>query len=155
MKRGRPDGRRFVKTQSPNPFYRLMRNALPSIGRSFIAILFLGSAATKLLDPSGTQAYMAAFGLPLTEILLWVAVATELGGGLALLFGWKPQLVAFGLAGFLLTATLIFHTNFAEQQQLLHFLKNVAVLGGLLLLMGQEMSAQQSEDAPEPLAANA
>lgn len=132
-----------------------MRDNLSGIGRTFIAILFLGSAATKLLDPSGTQAYMAAFGLPLTEVLIWAAVATELGGGLALLLGWKPRLVAFGLAGFLLTATLIFHTNFAEQQQLLHFLKNVAVLGGLLLVMTQETGVQQSKDAAEPLAASA
>ena len=82
-----------------------MRRSIRTTGRILLAILFLGSGATKLMDPAGTQAYMAAFGLPMTQVLFGAAVVTELGGGLALLLGWRPRLVALGLAGFLLTAT--------------------------------------------------
>ena len=107
------------------------------IGRILLSLIFLGSAATKIADPAGTQAYMEAFGLPMPGVLLVAAIATELLGGLALLVGLKAQWTAVVLIGFLATATLIFHTSLGEQQQLLHFLKNLAILGGLLLVMGQ------------------
>lgn len=112
-----------------------MRRYSLDIGRILLSLIFLGSAATKIADPAGTQAYMAAYGLPMTSLLLMAAIATELLGGLALLVGLKTRLAAFVLSGFLLSATLIFHTSLGEQQQLLHFLKNVSILGGLLLLM--------------------
>ena len=132
-----------------------MRRSIRTTGRILLAILFLGSGATKLVDPAGTQAYMAAFGLPMTQVLFGAAVVTELGGGLALLLGWRPRLVALGLAGFLLTATLIFHPDFAKQQQLLHVLKNIAIIGGLLLVMARGAGIGESADASEPLAARA
>jgi len=114
-----------------------MRRYALDIGRILLSLIFLGSAATKLADPAGTQAYMEAYGLPMTGVLLVAAVATELLGGLALLMGFKTKLAAFLLSGFLLSATLIFHTSLGEQQQLLHFLKNVSILGGLLLVMAE------------------
>lgn len=114
-----------------------MRRYLFDIGRILLSIIFLGSAATKIADPAGTQAYMAAYGLPMTSILLVGAIGTELIGGLALLFGLKTRMAAFVLTGFLLTATLVFHTNVGEQQQLLHFLKNVAIIGGLLTIIAE------------------
>jgi putative oxidoreductase len=114
-----------------------MKNYTLDVGRILLSMIFLGSAATKIADPAGTQAYMAAYGLPMTSVLLVGAIATELLGGLALLVGLRTQLVAGILSGFLLSATLIFHTNLGEQQQLLHFLKNVSILGGLLLVMSE------------------
>jgi len=114
-----------------------MRRYALDIGRILLSLIFLGSAATKLVDPAGTQAYMAAYGLPMTGVLLVAAIATELLGGLALLVGLKTRVTAFVLTGFLLSATLIFHTSLGEQQQLLHFLKNLAIMGGLLLVMGE------------------
>jgi len=114
-----------------------MRRYALDIGRILLSLIFLGSAATKLADPAGTQAYMAAYGLPMTGVLLVPAIATELLGGLALLLGLKTRLAAFVLAGFLATATLIFHTSLGEQQQLFHFFKNVSILGGLLHVMSE------------------
>lgn len=114
-----------------------MRRYALDIGRILLSLIFLGSAATKLADPAGTQAYMAAYGLPMTSMLLVAAIATELLGGLALLVGLKTQLTAVVLAGFLASATLIFHTSLGEQQQFLHFLKNLAILGGLLLVTSE------------------
>ncbi len=114
-----------------------MRRYVFDLGRILLSLIFLGSAATKIADPAGTQAYMAAYGLPMTSVLLVVAIATELFGGLALLVGLKTRWAAFVLSGFLLSATLIFHTSLGEQQQLLHFLKNLSILGGLLLVMAE------------------
>ena len=114
-----------------------MRRYSLDIGRILISIIFLGSAATKIADPAGTQAYMAAYGLPMTGVLLFGAIATELAGGLALLLGLKARSAALALMGFLTVATLVFHTELGDQQQLLHFLKNVAVIGGLLLVIAE------------------
>jgi len=114
-----------------------MRRYSLDIGRMLISIIFLGSAATKIADPAGTQAYMAAYGLPMTGVLLFGAIATELAGGLALLLGLKARSAALALMGFLTVATLVFHTELGDQQQLLHFLKNVAVIGGLLLVIAE------------------
>lgn len=114
-----------------------MRRYALDIGRILLSLIFLGSAATKLADPAGTQAYMAAYGLPMTGMLLVAAIVTEGLGGLALLVGLEVRLTAFVLGGFLASATLIFHTSLGKQQQLLHFLKNLAILGGLLLVMSE------------------
>lgn len=138
-----------------------MKNYALDVGRILLSIIFLGSAATKIADPAGTQAYMAAYGLPLTDLLLVGAIATETAGGLALLLGLKARLAAVVLTGFLLFATLVFHTNLGDQQQLLHFLKNVAIIGGLVIVMaagtgplsldGKDAPASQ-EGAPEQTA---
>jgi len=137
-----------------------MRRYPLDLGRILLSFIFLGSAATKLADPAGTQAYMAAYGLPMTNVLLVAAIATELLGGLALLFGLWTRRAAFVLGGFLLSATLIFHTSLGEQQQLLHFLKNLSILGGLLLVMAEgsgplsldQRPAPSAEEAPEAAA---
>ncbi len=112
-----------------------MRRYSLDIGRILLSIIFLGSAATKIADPAGTQAYMAAYGLPMTGFLLVGAIATEALGGLTLLLGFRARAAAFVLAGFLVVATVVFHTNLGDQQQLLHFLKNLAIIGGLLMVM--------------------
>ncbi len=129
-----------------------MKNYALDIGRILLSLVFLGSAATKIADPAGTQAYMAAYGLPMTSALLLGAIATELLGGLALLVGLKTRRVAFVLSGFLLSATLIFHTSLGEQQQLLHFLKNVSILGGLLLLVAEGSGPLSLDRRGEPAA---
>lgn len=114
-----------------------MRHYSFDVGRILLSLIFLGSAATKIADPAGTQAYMAAFGLPMTGVLLVGAIVTEVVGGLALLFGLKTRLAALVLIGFLGVATLVFHTNLGDQQQLLHFLKNLAIIGGLVLVIAE------------------
>lgn len=114
-----------------------MKRYALDIGRILLAIIFLGSAATKIADPAGTQAYMAAYDLPMTGSLLVGAIITEGLGGLALLLGLRTRVMALLLIGFLASATLIFHTQLGDQQQLLHFLKNVAIMGGLVLVMAE------------------
>jgi len=127
-----------------------MKHYALDVGRILLSIIFLGSAATKIADPAGTQAYMAAYGLPLTDLLLVGAIATETVGGLALLLGLKARLAGVVLTGFLTFATLVFHTNLGDQQQLLHFLKNVAIIGGLVVVMAEGTGplSLDGEEAP-------
>ena len=108
---------------------------VPAIGRLLIAALFLLSGVGKLFAPAGTQAYIAAAGLPLPVIAYAIALIAEVGGGLLLLLGYRSRLVALGLAIFTLATALGFHHNLADQNQLIHFMKNLAITGGLLQIV--------------------
>jgi putative oxidoreductase len=79
-----------------------------------------------------TLGYIASSGLPFPVVALWGAVAVELLGGLALAAGFHARLAAIALAGFSLVAALFFHAAFGDQNQMIHFLKNIAIAGGLL-----------------------
>jgi len=101
-------------------------------GRVLLAAIFLISGLGKLADPAGTQAYIAAAGLPVPLLAYLAAVVIEVGGGVLLVLGYQTRIVAFVIAGFSLVAALGFHHNFADMNQMIHFLKNVAMAGGLL-----------------------
>lgn len=105
---------------------------LTAAGRALLSIIFIWAGYEKLTGFSGSQAYMAKFGVP--GQLLPLVILTELGGGLAILLGWKTKYVAIALAGFTLLAALIFHTDFASKTQLIMFIKNLAISGGFLVL---------------------
>lgn len=108
------------------------RSYAPAIGRLLLAAIFVISGIGKLLNPAGTIGYISAVGLPLPELGLALAVIVEIGGGLLLIAGYQTRIVALALAVFTLTAAIIFHSNFGDQNQTIHFLKNVAIVGGLL-----------------------
>lgn len=105
---------------------------IPLIGRILLAVIFLLSGVNKLFAPGPTQAYIAAAGLPAPLLAYIVALVVEIGGGVLLVIGWQTRWAALALAAFTLVAALGFHSNFAEQNQMIHFLKNVAIAGGLL-----------------------
>ena len=90
------------------------------------------SGAAKLTDPAGIVAYIGAAGLPLAPIAFAGAVALELGGGIALILGYRTRIVAAALALFSLLAAAAFHSALADQNQMIHFMKNIAMAGGLL-----------------------
>ncbi len=71
----------------------------------------------------------------LTGLFIVAAIAIELAGGLSVLLGYKTRWGAIALTLFLIPATLIFHTNFADQMQTIHVMKNLAILGGLLMII--------------------
>ena len=105
---------------------------LPLVGRILIATIFLLSSLSKLTAPSATIGYIASAGLPAPTLAYGVALATELGGGLLLVLGYRTRLVAAALAVFAIATALGFHHDFADQNQFTHFFKNLAMAGGLL-----------------------
>jgi putative oxidoreductase len=101
-------------------------------GRVLVAVLFLMSGISKLAAPAMTKGYIAAMGLPAPELAYFGAVAVEIGGSLLLIAGYKTRIVAVGMAVFTLLTAVFFHRNFADQDQMIHFMKNIAIIGGLL-----------------------
>src|SRR3984893_13940774 len=101
-------------------------------GRLLIGLPFAMSGLSKLAAYGATTAMIGAVGLPVPPLAFAVAVAVELGGGLRLIAGFQTRIVATALALFSLATALSFHSNFADQIQMIHFLKNVMMAGGLL-----------------------
>ena len=109
-----------------------MTGIIQLLGRMMMALIFILAGLGKIQDPAGTAGYMQSVGLP--GILLWPTIALEVLGGIALVLGYKTRYVAIALAIFSVMAALMFHRNFADQMQMILFLKNIAMAGGLLLL---------------------
>lgn len=101
-------------------------------GRVLLATLFLFSGFGKLAAPAATQAYIAAVGLPFPLVGYLGAVFVEVVLAAFLLIGFQTRLTAWVMAAFTLVTALVFHNNFADQNQLIHFLKNISITGGLL-----------------------
>lgn len=109
------------------------------VGRILLAVIFIISGFGKITGYDGTAAYMAAKHMPMVPVLLPLTILTELGGGLALAAGFKARWVALLLAGFTIVAAIIFHDFWAadaaaKMNQQIHFLKNVAIAGGMLMV---------------------
>ena len=110
------------------------------LGRIFLALIFVVSGVGKITGYAGTASYMASRGLPMVEVLLPLTIAVELGGGLMLALGWKTRWAAAALFLFLVPTTVIFHQFWGidpklVQMQKIHFLKNVAIMGGMLMVL--------------------
>ena len=105
---------------------------LPLLGRVLIGAPFVMSGLGKLAAYSATVGYIAAMGLPVPPLAFLVSVLIELGGGLLLLSGYRVRLVSVVMAVFCVVTALVFHHNFADQNQMINFLKNVMMAGGLL-----------------------
>jgi len=104
-----------------------------------LALIFLLSGAGKVAGWSGAVAHAASQGVP--AILLAGAAALELLGAISLIAGWRTRWGATALLVFLVPVTLVFHGFWAVQGaeakvQLIQFLKNVAMAGGLLAVIG-------------------
>jgi putative oxidoreductase len=112
-----------------------MNRYLPLIGRILIGLPFAMSGLGKLAAFGPTTAMIAAVGLPVPPLAYLVAVALELGGGLLLIAGYQVRPVSLALAVFCIAAGVAFHSNFADQNQMIHFLKNVMMAGGLLQIV--------------------
>jgi putative oxidoreductase len=108
---------------------------LPFIGRILIGLPFAMSGLSKLAAYSQTTAMIAAAGLPFPPLAFVVAVTVELGGGLLLILGYHVRPIALALAVFSVVAAVSFHSNFADQNQMIHFLKDVMLAGGLLQIV--------------------
>ncbi|GAB3252670.1 DoxX family protein [Chitinimonas naiadis] len=104
----------------------------PLIGRILMAAIFLLSGVSKIAGPAATKGYIASAGLPFPDLAYLVAVVVEIVGGILLLVGYRTRIVSLVLAAFTVAAAFGFHSNLADQNQMIHFLKNLAMAGGLL-----------------------
>ena len=112
-----------------------MRSYVPLLGRVLLGLIFVMSGMTKVTGFEATQQQMAAQGMPLTAVFLVGAIIVEVLGGLSVILGLWARAGATALFLFLIPATLIFHTDFSQQTQMIMFLKNLSIMGGLLLVM--------------------
>lgn len=119
-------------------------------GRVLLSVIFLLSGLGKIIDWDGNAQAMASQGMPLIPLLLIGAIITELVGGLSVLLGWKARWGALLLFLYLIPTTLIFHNFWAftgaeMQTQLVNFLKNLSIMGGLLLVAAHDGAALVAE----------
>ena len=127
-------------------------NKFYPVGRALIGVLFAVSGINKILGFSYVSGWMASSGLPMADLLLAVTILLEVGGGLLLITGIQAGLAAAALALFLVPVTAIFHAFWSAdaagfQGQLTHFLKNVAVFGGLLMVYAAERQRRSEHGA--------
>jgi putative oxidoreductase len=112
----------------------------PLVGRLMIAAIFVVSGFGKITGFDGTVGYIASKGLPLPQLVAIAAIIVELGGGILLILGWKTRWAAAAMCIFTVVAALIFHNFWAvpaeqAQNQMIHFMKNICMAGGLLYVV--------------------
>lgn len=117
-----------------------MKNFVILLGRLFICAIFLASAGMKVMAWDATSAYMASKGMQQVPLFLAGAIVVELFGGLSILVGARARAGAMVLALYLIPVTILFHsfwtvTGGEMNLQLINFLKNCAIFGGLLLMV--------------------
>jgi putative oxidoreductase len=125
----------------------------PPLGRLLLAIIFLVSGVAKIADFGGSLQYMVQHGMPLPQLLLIGAIIVEVAGGLSLLLGYQTRWGAVLLALFLIPVTLVFHafwqyTGMEATTQMANFLKNVAIMGGLVYVASFGPGAIAADQRP-------
>ncbi len=113
--------------------FSFARNGAEFVGRVLLVVLFLMSGLGKINAYDATAGYMASMGVP--GVALPAVIALEVLGAVAIILGFKTRIVAALLAGFTLVTGLVFHNNFADQMQMIMFLKNVSITGAFLMLV--------------------
>lgn len=112
---------------------------LPLVGRILIGALFLTAGIRKAMFFAGSAGYFAKLGFPAAEAMTVLSIVIEVGGALLLIIGWRTRWVAWLLTLFVVIATAMAHrfwefdaAQYANQMN--HFLKNIAIIGGLLFV---------------------
>lgn len=118
---------------SQSQLFKTAENLAAPFGRILIALIFVMSGLNKIGSYDNVAGWMAAMGVP--GGLLPLVIALEVAGGIAIIIGYKTRIAALLLAGFCLLSALIFHSNFADQNDMIHFMKNMAIAGGFLFLV--------------------
>jgi putative oxidoreductase len=125
-------------------------------GRALLGALFFISGINKILAFSYVAGWMASSGVPASNLLLAITIVIEVVGGLMLIVGYKARLAALVIALFLVPVTLVFHAFWSAdaanfQNQLTQFLKNLSILGGMLIVIERERSAAASRSITRAL----
>jgi putative oxidoreductase len=108
---------------------------LPFAGRALIGGIFILSGLSKLASYAGTTAAIALVGLPFAPLGFLVAIAVEIGVAFLLLIGYRTRFAAIILAVWSVVTAIFFHRNFADQNMMIHFMKNLMIAGGLLQIV--------------------
>ena len=110
-----------------------MANVLDLVGRIFISALFLISAFNKIFNLDGSIGWMEGYGVP--GFLIYPAIAVEIILPVLVIVGYQARIAAGVLAVFCLMTAFLFHFDFADQSQLISFLKNIGLAGGFLFIV--------------------
>ena len=110
-----------------------MVNVVDLIGRIFISALFLISAYNKVFNLEGSMGWMEGFGIP--GFLIFPAIAVEIILPVLVIVGYQARIASGILAVFCLMTAFLFHFDFADQSQLISFLKNIGLAGGFLFIV--------------------
>ena len=111
----------------------------PLIARIVIGGFFLLAGVGKIADVAGTAGYMQSVGLP--GVLVWPAIIFEIALGLCIIAGFQTRIAALAGAAFCVVTAALFHNNFADQIQMVMFLKNFAIAGGFLMFFAHGAGA--------------
>ncbi|MEO1399872.1 MAG: DoxX family protein [Cyanobacteria bacterium J06635_1] len=112
-----------------------LQKYVPLIARTFLAVIFIQTGLNKIADFAGTQQQIASVGIPLAGLVTAFTILFELLGGISLIIGYQAQIGAILLLVFLVPATLMFHNPIADPTQMIQFMKNLAIMGGLLMVV--------------------
>jgi len=108
-------------------------NYVAPAGRVLIAFMFVMSGLNKINNYGNTAGWMDAMGVP--GSLLPIVIVLEVLGGAAIMIGWQTRIAASLFAAFSVMSAAIFHADFSDQNQMIHFMKNVSIAGGFLFLI--------------------
>jgi putative oxidoreductase len=112
-----------------------MSSVVALVGRALMCAIFVEAGLGKLLNPAGAISLMASHNLPIPTATFILVVIIEIGGGLAILLGFQTRIVAALLAIYCVATGLIAHYHPEDQNQMIHFMKNICMAGGFLQLV--------------------
>ncbi|KPK50449.1 MAG: DoxX family protein [Thiotrichales bacterium SG8_50] len=129
----------------------ILKEWAPAIGRTLLVLIFLISGFNKIGGFEGTAGWMASMGIPMASVALVITIIIEIAGAAMIIVGYKPRLAAIVLFLWMIPVTFIFHAFWAVPQeqmqtQFIMFFKNIAMMGGLLLIMGLGSGPKSMKD---------
>lgn len=107
----------------------------PLLARTALALLFIVSGTGMAFNFAGTAGFLGSLTPVPGVVMAALAILFKVGGGVALLVGWKAREAAWALIAFTLMAILLAHMNWADQNQMTQALKNLSIIGGLLMVV--------------------
>ena len=125
-------------------------------GRFLLGLYFVLPGITKITGYGGTEQYMLQHGVPLTAALLPLTIILQIGGGAALILGWRTRAMALMLAGMTIVINLFMHDfwnvyeGLSQAHETQNFVKNLAIMAGLLALAASTNAQALSPPAPPP-----
>ena len=131
---------------------RFIQGFLQFIGRFCIAVIFIAAGIGKIFSWDQTIDYMRAHDMQMPELLIIGAIIVEVLGGFALAFGIRPKIAATILTLYLIPVTYIFHAFWMieapamKEAQMIEFLKNLAIFGGLLCYVSTPQAKAEAKE---------